>query len=106
MAHRIQPGHAGQPQRDNADRGDGGVHQPQGLGGAGDARGDPVVLHGAGGLGLVQLHAAHAEQGQHRDRQHDDAQPAKPLQAAAPDIDGRRQMIQTGQHGGAGRREA
>ena len=47
---------------------------------------------GPGRFGLVELHAADAQQRQHGDGQHDDADAAEPVQRVAPEVDRRRQV--------------
>ena len=50
-------------------------------------------LTGPGRLGLVELHAADAEQRQDRDHQHDDAHAAVPAERVPPEVDRRRQVV-------------
>ena len=78
------------------------VHRVQRLGGAGDARRQALVLHRARRLGAHDLMAAHAQQRQNGHGQHQDAHAADPDQRGAPQVDGRRQRVQVGEHGGAG----
>ena len=82
------------------------VHQPQRLGGLGDARRQLGVLHRAGRFGAVHLHAADAQQRQDGHRQHDDAHAAQPVQRVAPQVHGVRQRVEPADHGGAGGRES
>ena len=81
------------------------VHPPQTASSLGDPRRELGVFHGSGGFGLVQLHTAQAEQGQHRHHQQHDAQTANKLQKAAPDIDRYRQLIEPRQRRCAGGRQ-
>ncbi len=80
VADRIEHAHAGQPVGQAAGNGQAQIDVPQRLGRLGDARRQLAVLHRAGRLGPVQLHATDAEHRQYRDRQHDDAHAAEPLQ--------------------------
>ncbi len=98
----IEQAHAGGPQRQRTDDGQGDVDRPQCLGGFGDARGEPVFLDRPGDLGLVDFHAADLEHGQDRDCQHDNAQPAHPLQLLAIPANRDRRLLDAGKHRGAG----
>ena len=102
MAERVEPTHTRGSQRDDADRRDADIGQPQRLRGLGDARRELLVLDRARGLGPVERHAADPEQRQHGDRQHDDADAAEPVQRMPPKIDGGRQIVEPGDHGRAG----
>ncbi len=106
VAHGIEPVHAGEPQAQDANRGQPGIHRPQQFGGLADARRELAVLHRARHFGAVNLHAADAEHGQDRHRQHDDAHAAQPAQEMAPQIDRARQQFKPRQHGAAGGRQA
>ncbi len=59
-------------------------------------------LTGPGVSALVQLHAADAQQRQHRDRQHDDAEAAEPVQRGTPEVERGRQCVEPGEHRRAG----
>ena len=82
--------------------GEPGVHRPQQLRGLADARRELAVLHRPGHFGAINLHAADAQHGQDRHRQHDDAHAAEPAQQVAPQIDGARQELESRQHRAAG----
>jgi hypothetical protein len=60
-----------------------------------------VVLHRPGRLGLVKRHAADAEDRQDRDREHDDAHAAEPLDLLAVVQDRLRQVVEADDHGRA-----
>jgi hypothetical protein len=96
MADGIEPRQAGLIEQHDAQHGDAEVHQPQGLRRVGDARGELGILHRAGRLGLVELHAANPQQGQHGHREHDDPHAAQPVELMPPQVDGGRRMVQIG----------
>ena len=106
VADGVEQAHAGQPVGGGAGDGEAEIDVPQGLGRFGDARRQLGILDRAGNFGAVQQHAADAEHGQHRHRQHDDAHAAQPLQELAIEQHGVRQGVEVAQHRGAGGGEA
>ena len=81
------------------------VHTPQAARCLGNARREFGVFHGAGGFGLVELHPAQTQHGQHRHHQQHDAQATDQLQKTAPDVHRHRQVLQPRQSRGPGGRE-
>ena len=106
VTDRLVPGHPQGLERQDAQDGQSGIQQPEVLGRLGDARRELRFLDRPGRLGLVELHAAHAQDREDGDRQHDDAHAAVPVQGVAPQVDRLRQMVEPGQHGGPGGGEA
>ncbi len=103
VADRVEPVHPRELQRGNARGRDQEVDEPQRPGRLRDPGREFLVLHRAGCLGLVDLHATDPQQGEDRDHQDDDAHPAIPIERVTPEIDRRRQRVQADQHRGAGR---
>ena len=106
VADRVEQRHPRGPVGQHTGRREQQVDEPQGLGGAGDARRELRVLHRPWSLGLEELHAADAEQRQQRDGEHHDADAAEPLDLLAVVEDRRRQVVQPDEHRGAGGRES
>ena len=102
MADGVEPVHACEPVADGAADGQSQVDIPQGLGGLGNARRELVVFHRSRRFRAVELHAADTEHGQYRNRQHDNAHAAQPLQLLTVELDGARQPVDACQHRGAG----
>ena len=75
----VEAAHAGEPVSEGAEYGEADVNAPQGFGGLRDPRGY-FASAGAGDFAVVKLHSADAKVGQYRDREHDDAHAADPLQ--------------------------
>lgn len=97
----IGPAHAGPAVSQQARARKQKVHAPQAPRRFGNAGGELGVFHGARRFGLVKLHAAQSQHGQHRHHQQHDAQPANELQKATPNIDRNRQMLKPRQSRGA-----
>ena len=106
VADRVEPVHARELERDDAGHRDQEVDEPQRLRRLRDARRELLVLDRTRRLGLVELHAADAEQRQDGDHQHDDAHAAEPAERVTPEVDRRRQIIEPHQHRRAGRGQA
>ena len=106
VADRVEGVHAGEPVGDAASGGEAEVDEPQRLGRLGDARRELGVLDRPRRLGAIELHSADAEHRQHRHCQHDDAHAAEPLQPLPIEEHRARQVVETGDHGGAGGGEA
>ena len=102
MTDRIEPGHAGQFQRHYAGQRDTRIDQPQAARGFSDARGECRLFHRTRRFGLEQLAPANAEQRQHRHREHDNTHAPNPVKFMPPQIDRRRQTVQSGEHRRAG----
>ena len=107
MANGVEEAHARYPEGQGAGDGQSQVDQPQGAYRVGDARGHLFVLGDAGALRPVELHPAHAQQGQHGDRQDDDADATQEVELLAVIQNGGRQLVDaTADDGGAGGGEA
>ncbi len=103
VADRVEPGHALDLVDQGAENGDAGVDEPEHLGRLRDPPRQARVLDRPGHLALVELHAAHAQQRQEGDHQHDDPQPPQPLQLLTIEQQRARQVIQPGDHRRPGR---
>ena len=84
VAECIIQAHAAQQQQHDLRQRHESVDLPEDHGRVADARFE-FVRHRGGNLGLVKLHAADAQKRQDRDREHDDAHAAQPLDEAAPE---------------------
>ena len=99
VAERIVKAHAAQQQQHDLRQRHESVDLPEDHGSVADARFE-LVRHRAGNLGLVELHAADAQKRQDRDRKHDDAHAAQPLDEAAPEQQSLGNQFDVGQNRG------
>jgi len=86
VAGRVEQVHPRQAIGDNLHDGKREVDDPEDACGFFDAWADALLFR-AGGFDLEEFFAAHAHDRQHRDKQHDDAQPAEPVGKRAPEQD-------------------
>ena len=102
MADGVEQAHAGDPVGEDAGQCEDDIDEKQRLGGFGDPRRELGVLHRAGGLGPVELHAADAQHGHDRHGDDHDADAAQPVQLL-PVVEQRLgQKIEPGDDGAAG----
>ena len=106
MRDRVEYAHAREPVQQRADRRQQHIEPADVARRARDPRREPLVLERPRRLGLVELHAADAEHRQQRDRQHDHADAAEPLDLLPVEQDRRRHLVEADEHGRAGRRVA
>ena len=102
VTDRIKGGHAGQPVGNRTECGQAQINAEQCLGGTGDPGGQFPVFGRTGAFRPIQLHTADAEHGQDRNRQHDNADAAQPLQLLSVQQQGARQLVESRDDGGTG----
>jgi len=100
MNHGIQPGHADGKIGQRAGHGQGHIDAQQIERDVGGPRHDLAQRIKA--LCPEELHAPHPHHGQEDHRDERDAQPPQPVEHAPPQVDARRQLIQSHQHGRPG----
>src|SRR5690606_18705679 len=102
MTQGFKPVHSRRPVGQTAGQGEHEIDQEQCFGGFGNPWCELVVIDRSRRCGAIQLHTTDAQHGQNRDRDHDNPDPAKPLQLMAVVQDGGRQLVQPADDGGAG----
>ena len=98
MRDRVERAHAREPEGERAESGEQDVEAANVAGRASDPRRQALVLERSRRLGLVQLHAADTEHRQERDREHDHAEAAEPLDLLTIEQDRRRQSVEADEH--------
>ena len=105
VAGGIEKIHPAQHQKYHLQGGYGRVHPPKHAGRVHDAR-LQAVRGGAGHLGLVKLHAPHAQKGQNGHAEHDKSHAAQPVGQSPPEEHPVAGRLHVGQNAGPGGGEA
>ncbi len=105
MGERVERRHAGEPECDRTNHGENGINDADAFRRRRNPRRHAMVLERTRCLGLVELHTADPEHRQQRDREHDDADAAEPLNLLAVEQDRLGQMVEPRDDRGARRRE-
>ncbi len=103
---RVERAHAREPEGKRTEPSEQHVEAADVARRARDPRRQPFVLERPRRLGLVELHAADAEHRQQRDREHDHAEAAEPLDLLAIEQNRGRQAVETHEHARRRRRVA